>query len=203
MDEKSMYPQGKLCLVGIGWVVFSYLAINLFTSCNQKSSIEEGSGEVKAGTIEEYLIEFNNRYSSIDTSGWEVELFYETSNDVNLDIFKKVNDTSHYAELYISKYDSTMGEREEKVYYVLQYIKSYLDSRHKHFIFYKNGKDTLYYYKAPLNDLDNKIFVMGKYQYQYTFPMLDSSQAKYYLQHKDSLDMIRGNDLPPLPSALD
>lgn len=64
--------------------------------------------------------------------------------------------------------------------------------------------DTLYDYtitskKGNYFDFQKMVFKKGKYYFMYKMNKLNLVQQEFYEEHKDSLDKIRGNNLPELP----
>ncbi len=62
-----------------------------------------------------------------------------------------------------------------------------------------SNKDTSFIYTTSLYNKGEFVFVVGKYEYLYTSMELNWGQRLYYEKYRDSLKLIRGNNLPPLP----
>ncbi len=107
-------------------------------------------------------------------------------------------DTTYYFEYRFSKHT--------KKYYIHDFIKSYTEKG----IYYEMelfNNDTLYSFHRNTEDsrawlFNNKIFSTGKYYYMVKNGIdMNPKKHKFYLQHKDSLIHVKGNNLPPLPES--
>jgi len=74
--------------------------------------------------------------------------------------------------------------------------KNYSDKEYCYHL--EMAKDTIYFYKSPINHEDSLIFIVGKYYYQWSNGLLDGEGMHYFLENMDSLKRVRGNDLPDL-----
>jgi len=67
-----------------------------------------------------------------------------------------------------------------------------------------NKSDTLYDYtisgnKGNYYDFNKMVFQKGRYYFLYKMNKLNLKEQKYYEKYRDSLNKIRGNNLPELP----
>jgi hypothetical protein len=84
-----------------------------------------------------------------------------------------------------------------------EFYRRYADEEFQYIMLLGKNSDTLFYYKASLFGKLQKVFITGKYYYQYRFGQLDSFQRRYFKIHKDSLMHVKGNNLPLLPANED
>lgn len=105
------------------------------------------------------------------------------------------NDTLSWLafEFYTSKTDT--------VFSPIELYKRYENRFYQYVLLLGKNSDTLFYYKAPLIRDLHKIFISGKYYYQYLFNELNSNQRDYFLHHKDSLTKIKGDSVIQLPES--
>lgn len=59
-----------------------------------------------------------------------------------------------------------------------------------------HSQDTLFFYHRSGNG--EKRFEVGEYAYRFTHFEMDSIEVNYYLKHADSLNRVRGDNLPKL-----
>jgi len=107
---------------------------------------------------------------------------------------KKAKDTLYllHFEYYDSKYDT--------VFIPDEFYKRYENDAFQHVILFGKNGDTLFHYKADLFRSLKKVFLSGKYYYQYIFfEEMNNKQRDFFIMHKDSLIHVKGHDLPKLP----
>ncbi len=147
-------------------------------------------------------------YCLKDLSGWEnsicsIEdnyLNFNTDNDYSGGFYqyrKYIEDTVYKMsfELYTSTSDT--------IFLPIDFYKRYEDEDYQYLILFGKESDTLFSYKAFLYDELYKFFISGKYYYQFRFKKLTIKQELFYNIHEDSLKLLNGNDLPPLPEVKD
>ena len=90
--------------------------------------------------------------------------------------------------------------KDEKSIVLTEYYKIYKEKEKYVKTQFSDNFDTLFIFKSPDAIMDQKDFVMGKYLYLYLNDYLSLGQKKFFEVHQDSLKLIRGNDLAPLPT---
>jgi hypothetical protein len=76
------------------------------------------------------------------------------------------------------------------------YIKEYSDN-YKYYNLLMDS-DTVYFYKTDQRT-GIKEFIIGEYPYKFMNGQLRIKEMDYYMLYKDSLDQIKGSNLPELP----
>lgn len=181
----------KLILNLIILVAFSFIV-----NCSNKTVNN------KHDKIFDFCLAEMKRYYKVDTAGWSFDNNYlRNYNHVLLNatnyFMKKTEDSLWLHVFEIDIYD------EDTSYVPWELHKRYENSGLQHIISYGKGLDTLYYYKATLFGDMHKIFITGKYYYEYENHELSNNQRKYFLNHYDSLLRVKGNKLPELPDVID
>jgi len=125
---------------------------------------------------------------------------YRSGTDINIFLRAVNKDTTISLEY---------SKRKEGVYFPNLYYKVYKtkkinDSLSYYRLISFKKSDTLYDYtilskKDYYFNFDEMVFNSGKYYFMNTNRKLKGNQYSYYEKHKDSLDKIRGNELPKLP----
>jgi len=173
--------------------LFSFLLL-LFI-LNTQFSCKRGDNK-----LENHLKEIHKLNSNIIEDDWNVEKSYETNIEIFYSLHKKVVDTTYFLSFSLFKKNNKQNIKE--FYYVDLYLKSYCDDS-LYYELAQNIKDTLYMFKHPCIDgricFDSLEFIMGKYYYMFRYNKFSGKQLRYYKLFKDSLNEIRGTDLPDLP----
>jgi hypothetical protein len=132
----------------------------------------------------------------IQKDGWQILQHDYWSNNIFYSLVRRTPDTVYYLDINIVQHDSIWNPG-EIVYSVSAFRKVF---RNEGFEYVLNGlRDTNYYYKYPRNNPDSLVFITGKYYYLYRYNLLNFNQKNYYLKHADSLNKIKGNNLPIIP----
>jgi hypothetical protein len=111
---------------------------------------------------------------------------------------KQIDDTTFILKFHYFKKFPKINR--DTTYYHYEIYKTFSDNKYQ----YKLGllkTDTLFYYKSPMNNLEDKIFILGKYYYLSIAGELSTKQKIFFVENIDSLIKVRGDDLPPLPEA--
>jgi hypothetical protein len=144
-------------------------------------------------------------YNIKNISNWKLYEAFKEKNGLNIDGYKysggfyyykkTINDTIYWLafEYYFNNNDTIFFPRE--------FYKRYEDDYFQYVSLYGKNGDILFSYKAALFGRLTKIFITGKYFYQYFCNELNSKQHIYFIMNKDSLKKIRGHNLPKLPEA--
>ncbi|KJF44802.1 hypothetical protein [Draconibacterium sediminis] len=162
----------------IGLIFCSCISCTYQSQKKAISEVVESSDNLGINDFEDWILEVH--YPMME--GWNYIELSKTKGDTLIVLkstYKKTDDKLHFAS---SKLDYTIIEGQYKKRIILQSVL-----------------DTLYIYKYPMENPNEKFFYKGKYTYQYDYSLLNKEQQKYYLLHKDSLDELGGNDLPLLP----
>lgn len=155
-------------------VVF-ILIILILMSCEKK-------WQTALKRIEKSQFYFNN------FEGWELIQEHKGKWDTHYTIKKNDNDTLKVL-FFLQRWDGSIAVNEYRKQYPCGDIDTcYLEMA---------SGDTLFFYKQR-NGL--KTFLLGEYYYRFTKMQLDSNELAYYMLYEDSLRLVRGNDLPPLPT---
>ena len=122
-------------------------------------------------------------------SGTDINIFLKA---VSLDTtiileYYKTEETAYFPDFF--KVYEIKKQNDSLSYYRFVSLKR-TDTLYDYTILSKKG----YYYKY-----DDMVFMGGKYYYMNSYGELKGKQYRYYEKHKDSLDKVRGNDLPELP----
>ena len=151
---------------------------------------------IENGELKHHLEKLQQRYSSIQTSGWKVLNYDQEPNTICYTLERKNLDTIVFMEFCKVLHDSIWNPGEE-YYAVVAYRKLYKERDFEHIIY--GIQDTGYHIKYPINQPDSIIFISGKYFYQWRYGLLNKDQKTFYVNHSDSLEKLRGNDLLELP----
>lgn len=123
--------------------------------------------------------------------------------DWTLERYKLIDETSYVA---IGRSKDTLltlvfykGIKSEK-YFISFLEKTYKIDSTKHII--RFGADTMYHYTTNFYTNIDTFFLSGKYLYQYQNNLLSLEQEYFFQQNRDSLQLIKGNDLEPLKSIV-
>lgn len=84
--------------------------------------------------------------------------------------------------------------------YVLDYHKTYHDSLFNYSLLI-NSADTAYFFKENKTTHDT-LFLIGEYHYKGQYGLFSKKESEYYYLHADSLDQVRGDNLPALPELV-
>lgn len=175
----------KLDLLSIGKTDILILIIFFIAGCS-----------FKGNELKNHLEKLKERYPTISVNGWEILDFENYLNKACYTLKRTNSDTTVYMETCKVSHDSIWNPGDD--YYAIgSYRKSYSNGQYEHII---NGfEDTNYHIKYMFAKPDSIIFISGKYYYQYRYGLLNKNQKTFYVNHSDSLDKLRGNDLPELP----
>jgi hypothetical protein len=122
----------------------------------------------------------------IDKSGWEFVMKGVTEDRESISFEKNNSDTLKHIIFSTSKNDAID---------IIRYTKRY--RKNSTFCFLRmDSKDTLVSYYVCSSDT---IFQRGEYLNRFSELKLDTAERKFYLLHRDSLKIIRGDNLPKLP----
>lgn len=146
--------------------------------------------------LKQHLINLKERYPTISTSGWNILNYEQGPNTICFTLQRKNLDTIVFMESCKVLHDSIWNPGEE-FYVITHYAKEYIMNEFKHILY--GITDTNYHIKSPLEKPDSIIFISGKYFYQRRNGLLNRNQETFYINHSDSLDKLKGNDLPELP----
>lgn len=78
------------------------------------------------------------------------------------------------------------------------YEKKYHDDIFNYYMALESDTDTVLYYKENISS-GEKIFSIGGYRYKFEKALFKDSELNYYRLYMDSLNKVRGNNLPELP----
>jgi len=182
-------------------ITYSFILILLF-SCRSNSG-EKNSKEIPAPTTNysKYLEEFKMVFPQLTKYNWEIYSAYmsEDSTEIEMQIEYVVKDTSIVCAL--QKYYNENRGNLDAIYAINRYYITISANGINYVYKTIGGLDTSYSYTFPgdFDDPSKRDFIQGEYNYKFEMNILNESERKYYLQHKDSLDLVKGNDLPGLP----
>jgi hypothetical protein len=170
-------------------IAFFFLLILTTNSCSQSIS-------------NPYLQELNKVYPDFTSKGWIIQSIDQVSgveNAYKLRLKRNIGDTTERVE-----FDKSVSRvKPHNFVYDLVCIKTYRDrgyTYYSRFTWNNNQFNLQYRYRVKEASVDSRNeFIIGKYYFLYLHDGLTGKQAKYFMEHKDSLKIIRGNDLPPLP----
>ena len=141
-------------------------------------------------------------YSIKNLNEWKEDLILEQN------IEKIFNDSNFFGGFYYYKKEVVdtlcflafeyYKSENDTIFMPKKYYKRFISDFFQHIIRFGENGDTLFYYKASLFGELNKIFIQGKYNYQYVFNCLNKNQRQYFRKYKDSLTKVKGHNLPPL-----
>jgi len=141
--------------------------------------------------IESHLINVQKFNKSIPLDGWRLVRQYKDDNGKGYDLIREFGVENSQLCFHINE--------RNKEYSIEYYIKSYRASPDEYTL-EMHQTDTLYLYRSHLNNPNNKVFIIGEYQYLYMHNKLSQGQREYFRAYSDSLRKVRGNNLPILPS---
>jgi hypothetical protein len=164
----------------------------LLISCNDNDDLEIDVPLLKAQ--EYYKIEIK--------SSWKSVLVLQQDNE-NLFLNSKYfggfynYEKKQESRLYFLSFECYWNEN-DTVFIPKDYYVRYTDSGFQHILLLGENQDTLFHYKASLFGELNKVFIRGKYYYQYKFGEFNTAQRVFFKNNIDSLKKIKGNNLPYL-----
>lgn len=138
--------------------------------------------------VQDHLIKLRELNDKIPLKGWIVDINFLEEDKRFIEAHFNRNDTSYFISFYAP-------EIENRQYYISRFVKNFKNNKYDYYLGMK--VDTCYFYKQKI-DSTAKEFIVGKYCYMNMFSELNFGQSEYYNFHKDSLRIIRGNDLPEL-----
>ena len=152
-------------------------------SCTQESRKYTLNGHLENLRVINPSIDQNNK--------WEVDRVFDSDRQV---IFQ------------LSRNYEPLPDKEKLIFHFYKDSSNYLiESYHKEYLLdtvlyvIEMNKDTVYFYHSDLERKGERYFILGKYAFQFSNKELSPGQRRYYMLKYDSLDRVRGNDLPPLP----
>lgn len=162
--------------------ILIFMAFVFTVSCNSQTASNCGYLNI----LKSFKIE--------NCSEWSKNLEKPNNVDELIVEYKKENGDSLWHLQIIVQFN----EDEERVIDEKMFISVAQDSLMQRAQLISN-KDTSFIYTTTLDNKGELVFVVGKYEYMYTSMELNWGQRLYYEINRDSLKLIRGNDLPPLP----
>jgi len=143
----------------------------------------------------DYLSLFKTHFTILDGDDWEVLVEWQDSREIT------IYATKHFADTVLGIRVHRHIVSEDRVIYEFRDANREFNFE-SDFVDYQGLDENLnviYWYKYRREDEAEMVFVSGKYYYQYLEGLLNEHQQKYFLQNKDSLMQIRGNNLSTLP----
>jgi len=168
--------------------VWLIILLVLLSSCGLEKTEKVSNQDTYK--LDEYLVKLksqNNQYKYV--SHWEVLEKREIKNGVTNFIIKNSGSDT----LIISSFFYHGNGDSVEIHYL---TKEFMKGGYKHFLEFK--RDTLYYYKYDTVN-KSKEFIAGEYSYKNRRHKLGEDEVDYYYEYKDSLDKVKGNNLPKLP----
>lgn len=172
-----------------------FVCLILLTNCNYQSE----------SSIKSRALDTATKYYNINNhNGWGIKKSF-MKDEIS---FPVMDDEYSGGRCYYQKIDKDTIFRLAFEYYEsnndtmfvpLDYYQRYEeDAFYQHIILFGEKSDTLFHYKAPMFEEMIKIFIRGEYYYKYLFNILNKQERLYFIENKDSLTAIKGNNLPPL-----
>lgn len=187
---------------GIDKLISITLILIYLISCSEKNNKNQKS-EAGVKLIDEFNIVFP--HLNLDYS-WEPNLESIPNEEFFLQLVKN-DSVSKFNNIWIHKTfveSEGISDGSSTVCYSISNIYYYwFDGIRGRMIVYNDRLDTLweYIHLGEITDLNQEIFIQGKYQYQYSNLLLKPNQRRYFEMHSDSLRRIKGNELPELPEV--
>jgi hypothetical protein len=169
-------------------LVYSLLLFGLIlSSCQDKK-------------LDKYLKEVRKTYSYLDEKyEWKIIKHYNVPQHEEFYYIKSIRKDT-LVELMFSRFHPLQKISELKL------VKSFIKNKNCHRLIIRDNDTVVYLIteNPNLNKFDitkEKIllFKKGGYKQQYENGLLTKEQSRFYKFHKDSLDIIKGKDLLPLP----
>lgn len=158
------------------------LIVSSFISCHSQTS-------------EEYrYLKILKDFDIKDIEQWTINM--KMPNDIDellIEYKKETKDTLKQLQIIVEIQGETEKIIDEKMF--VSIIKDTLMQRAKLI----GNTDTSFIYTTTLDNKGDFVFIVGKYEYLYTSMELNWGQKLYYEKFRDSLKLVRGNDLPLLP----
>jgi hypothetical protein len=171
-------------------------------SCSEKNVDKK---ENNLSIIEEFNMVFphlklDNSWKPNIQSKPNEEYFLQLEKEDSVALFNNI-----WLQKNIIQSEGINGKISEVCYSVPTIFYYWFDGKTGKMIEYNDQLDTLweYIHFEEITDLNQEIFIKGKYLYMYRNHLLTERQKKYYEIHKDSLKNVKGNDLPNLPEIVD
>ena len=165
-------------------VIFVLVAFILLTTCNNIVN-SQVNNELKTST-DSNLILIKEKYPYVNVSNFALTQKNEVGENTFYSYKGEQNDTILNLSFY--KIDDVIT--------IDKYSKIYKDS-----LFYFQllmNNDTIFYYKENVKTKE-KEFYYGEYRYRFMTGLLKMKEMDYYMLYKDSLDKVKGTNLPELP----
>ena len=170
-------------------IFYTFIILLFISSCKNNESYEV------------YMSNIRQVNPQIKEGEWKVDYHYDLNGEENYHQYLIQGDTVFKLDLFIySKEHMKMFNFRNK--YFFSYTKEYNNDDYK-YILYMVYSDTMYFYRTPINNNEEKYFYTGKYYYLDENIKLTLCQREYYLKHVDSLVKVKGNDVPDLPCPED
>jgi len=184
--------------IGILTKILIVLYVLLLLSC---TSSPDKRGAIEERPFRDVLEEFKEVFPILRQYSWEVYSGHENDDktEIELELDGISGDTTMVVALW--KTTTISSNNLHTNYSITRFIKKYTDDQYVYNIHTIGGQKILYHYyhKIDYNDPRGRIFIEGKYRYLYNLGIFDDLQTKYYLQHQDSLDNIKGDSILELP----
>ena len=172
----------------IAFTFLVYLAIN---ACSQ-----ERYSELKP-ELEFHLGKIGTFCPAIHVGDWNIVDYDKNNNSTTFHILRSEKDTiMELSFIYFHKGNRCFFSDK---YYFNFFSKNYSIGDTIYSIGFENCADTLYYCKWNKEKAREKEFTVGKYYWQSLQGQYSVEQSNYYFLKRDSLDKVRGNNLPDLP----
>ena len=176
-------------------LIFSIISLSF--SCTK---IEEVSTASDVPSISKFE-EFKSAFPILSSYKWEIHSEYESGDKKELEI--ELNGISADTTIAVGliKWVEIKDDNLTNCYSISRFIKSVQDEGLTHQIYTIGGQEIIfhYYYEGEFDIPEERVFMKGKYRYLFNLGVLDSLQTNYYLQNKDSLNQVKGDNLPELP----
>ena len=153
--------------------LFLTISLLLLLSCNNEISLDDALMKISKET-------------PITLDNWEVAEKLGSKGHWSYVLMQTKSDTTHIINFNIDNQDVSL------FYHDIRFS----DTNYDYFL--RRKSDTSYFYK--INKLDSvTTFIQGEYNFKDRRMKHTTGQMEYYRLHQDSLDKIKGNNLPELP----
>ncbi|MBN2669325.1 MAG: hypothetical protein JXR60_08855 [Bacteroidales bacterium] len=176
-------------------VVIRILFIStIFITFSCKESDNKKSGNLEGNTEDIIITNLKTKFPQVRIDNSILKAHHNGDFSDGLGVFDyyfyegELGDTAVSLVFYIYLKDT--------MYRLDTYSKIFEDKEYHYLL--EMSQDTLYFFKELKTERGNLIFISGEYNYRYKKGMFSEEEMMYYIQHKDSLSRVRGNNLPPL-----
>lgn len=152
-------------------------------------------------SYETYMSDIRQIYPQIKEGEWYIYNRQEFDDEKLYQQQLIQNDTAYNLNLSVFSKEMMKEFNFENKYNVELY-KEYSDSVYKYEL-KMNNSDTVHYFRTPINKENERFYFIGKYRYLFEEKQLNPCQVDYYLKHTDSLNKVKGNNVPDLPCLED